>query len=73
MLLRLFLTARLCAALVAPPPRQGRVSPVRAKRRLQAVKRTRAGICFIVILPLLVFLVVFLRATPLVSKLIKCL
>ena len=34
MLLRLFLTARLCAALVAPPPRQGRVSPVRAKRRL---------------------------------------
>jgi len=34
MLLRLLLTARLCAALVAPPLRQGRVSPIRGKRRL---------------------------------------
>ena len=34
MLLRLLLTARLCAALVAPPPHQGRFAPVRAKRRL---------------------------------------
>ena len=34
MLLRLLLTARLCAALVAPPPHQGRVAPRRGKRRL---------------------------------------
>ena len=34
MLLRLLLTARLCAALVAPPTHQGRVAPIRAKRRL---------------------------------------
>ena len=34
MLLRLLLTARLCAALVVPPPHQGRAAPVRAKRRL---------------------------------------
>ena len=34
MLLRLLLIVRLCAALVAPPPHQGRVAPIRAKRRL---------------------------------------
>jgi len=34
MLLRLLFTARLCASLVPPPQRQGRVAPVRAKRRL---------------------------------------
>ena len=34
MLLRLLFTARLCAALVAPPTHQGRVAPIRAKRRL---------------------------------------
>ena len=33
MLLRLLLVARLCASLVAPPPKR-QVSPVRAKRRL---------------------------------------
>ena len=33
MLLRLLLTARLCAALVAPPPKR-QVSPIRGKRRL---------------------------------------
>ena len=33
MLLRLLLIARLCASLVAPPPKR-QVSPVRAKRRL---------------------------------------
>ena len=34
MLLRLLFTARLCASLVPPPQRQGRVAPVRGKRRL---------------------------------------
>ena len=32
-MLRLLITARLCASLVAPPPKR-QVSPVRAKRRL---------------------------------------
>ena len=34
MLLRFLLIARLCASLVPPPQRQGRVAPIRGKRRL---------------------------------------